>query len=152
MENRQEDTGFFRINQMMQTLIEMLAIERAGDNLFKGMAPKRTEPRFFGGAAVAQALLAAYETAGSMTCHSLHAYFIHPGDAAAPMLYQVQRLRDGASFATRIVTALQAERPVLSMTASFQAPAEGLEHQIAPPSHGAEPHGLTDDDTRGQYA
>ncbi len=134
----------------MKSLIELLALERVGPDLFSGTAPRRDEPRVFGGAAIAQSLLAAYATVETMLCHSLHCYFIHPGNAAAPILYEVDRVRDGGSFATRHVTARQNGRPLLSFIASFQHSREGLEHQIAPLHVGAGPDVLTDDDMRGQ--
>jgi acyl-CoA thioesterase-2 len=139
-----------RAQKTMKTLIEMLALECLGPNLFSGTTARRDEPRIFGGAAVAQSLLAAYETVEGMSCHSLHCYFIHPGDPAEPILYEVDRVRDGGSFATRGVVARQGSRPILNFIASFQKPAEGFEHQVASSHIGEGPDALFDDDLRGQ--
>lgn len=133
----------------MKTLIDMLALDQIGEGLFSGWAPDRGGARIFGGAAVAQALLAAYETVDGRVCHSLHCYFIHLGDPAQPMIFAVDRTRDGGSFATRHVTVTQGGRPILEMLASFQRPAAGYEHQSTAPDVVA-PESLGDDDRRGE--
>jgi len=126
----------------------MLALERSGPNVFKGFTPAGGGPRIFGGAAVAQSLLAAYETVAERVCHSLHCYFIHPGNPAEPVFYAVDRSRDGGAFATRHVSAIQDGRPILEMLVSFQRPTPGFEHQVALPEAPA-PASLGDDDPRG---
>ncbi|MET0371539.1 MAG: acyl-CoA thioesterase domain-containing protein [Sphingobium sp.] len=132
----------------MASLFDILALKPAGVDGFTALAPSIGGPRIFGGAVVAQAMLAAYETVGGQVCHSLHCYFIHPGDPATPILYAVTRSRDGGSFATRHVAAMQDGRPILEMIASFQRPAEGFEHGAAMPSV-PPPDSLEDDDARG---
>lgn len=132
----------------MTTLVELLALERSGPTVFRGFAPPGGGPRIFGGAAVAQALLAAYETVEARVCHSLHCYFIHPGKVAEPVFYTVDRSRDGGAFATRHVSAIQDGRSILEMLVSFQRPTAGFEHQLAlPPA--PPPASLHDDDQRG---
>ena len=88
-------------------LISLLDLERIEVNLFRGLSPDDGMKRVFGGQVIAQALVAAYRTVENRTCHSLHAYFIRPGDPTVPILYEVDRSRDGKSFATRRVTAVQ---------------------------------------------
>ncbi|HYE44899.1 MAG TPA: acyl-CoA thioesterase II, partial [Caulobacter sp.] len=92
-------------------------------------------PRIFGGLVIAQALLAAYETVEDRVCHSLHAYFIRPGDVTIPVLYEVDRSRDGGSFTTRRVIAIQNGKQIFNLAASFQVAEEGLEHQSPMPGH-----------------
>lgn len=112
-----------------QNLIDALALERIEVNLFRGTAPTSQGPRIFGGHVIAQALLAAYKTVEARTCHSLHCYFIRPGDPAVPILYEVDRARDGRTFTTRRVTAIQHGQQIFNLAASLQAPEDGLEHQ-----------------------
>ena len=88
-------------------LISLLDLERIEVNLFRGQSPDDGVKRVFGGQVIAQALVAAYRTVDARVCHSLHAYFIRPGDPTVPILYEVDRSRDGKSFATRRVTAVQ---------------------------------------------
>lgn len=132
----------------MTSLIDKLTLERVDHDVFRGFTAGYGGPRIFGGAAVAQALLAAYETVGELVCHSLHSYFIHPGDAAAPITFEVARIRDGGSFATRRVVLKQGERQILEMTASFQVPNDGPEHRIGV-DLAPLPDALVDDDPRG---
>ncbi len=91
----------------VENLVDTLALERIEVNLFRGHAPQNWGPRIFGGLVIGQALLAAYRTVETRHCHSLHCYFIRPGDPAVPILYDVDRSRDGRSFTTRRVTAIQ---------------------------------------------
>lgn len=133
---------------MAPTLIEQLALAPAGKDRFTGTTPSLGGGRIFGGAAVAHALLAAYETVSDRACHSLHAYFIHPGNPATPVTFEVERSRDGGSFATRRVRAMQDGRPILDLMASFQARGPGMEHQMAMPV-ALDPEALVDDDRRG---
>ena len=105
---------------MADNLIESLALERIEVNLFRGTRPQDQGPRIFGGLVIAQALLAAYETVEDRVCHSLHCYFIRPGDPSVPILYEVDRSRDGRSFTTRRVTAIQHGEQIFNLAASFQ--------------------------------
>jgi acyl-CoA thioesterase-2 len=111
-----------------ETLFDTLNLERIEVNLFRGHDPDG-RGRIFGGLVIAQALLAAYKTVEQRHCHSLHCYFIRPGDAAAPILYDVDRARDGRTFTTRRVTAIQHGEQIFNLAASFQAPEDGVEHQ-----------------------
>lgn len=117
----------------VQALIRTLDIEPIELNLFRGHTPAEERGRIFGGQVVAQALTAAYRTVDDRVCHSLHAYFIRPGDPAVPVLYQVDRARDGRSFTTRRVTAIQHGEQIFNLAASFQVPEAGFEHQSAMP-------------------
>jgi acyl-CoA thioesterase-2 len=112
-----------------ESLIETLALERIEVNLFRGLAPRDQGPRIFGGLVIAQALLAAYGTVQGSLCHSLHCYFLRPGDPTIPILYDVDRARDGRTFTARRVTAIQHGEQIFNLAASFQRPEEGLEHQ-----------------------
>ncbi len=114
---------------MANKLIESLALERIEMNLFRGTSPQGRGPRIFGGHVIAQALMAGYKTVDDRVCHSLHAYFIRPGDPSVPILYEVDRSRDGKSFATRRVIAIQHGAQIFNLAASFQVEEEGLEHQ-----------------------
>ena len=112
-----------------ENLIETLALERIEVNLFRGLAPRDQGPRIFGGLVIAQALLAAYRTVEKSLCHSIHCYFLRPGDPTIPILYDVDRARDGRSFTSRRVTAIQHGEQIFNLAASFQHPEDGLEHQ-----------------------
>ena len=114
-------------------LIGSLALERIEVNLFRGHGPKDNGDHFFGGHVIAQALLAAYETVEDRVCHSLHAYFIRPGNVHIPVLFEVDRARDGGSFTTRRVIAIQDGEQIFNLAASFQVARQGLEHQFPMP-------------------
>lgn len=114
-------------------LLASLALERIEKNLFRGHGPKDNGDHFFGGHVIAQALLAAYETVEDRVCHSLHAYFIRPGNVHIPVLFEVDRARDGGSFTTRRVIAIQNGEQIFNLAASFQIAREGLEHQFPMP-------------------
>jgi acyl-CoA thioesterase-2 len=113
----------------VQNLIDTLALERIEVNLFRGVAPSDQGPRIFGGLVIGQALLAAYKTIETRVCHSLHCYFIRPGDPSVPILYEVDRSRDGKSFTTRRVTAIQHGAQIFNLAASFQDEEPGYDHQ-----------------------
>lgn len=119
----------------LASLADILRLEPIEVNLFRGYTPMSgmNQARIFGGQVIAQALLAAYNTVEGRPCHSLHAYFLRPGDPTAPVLYEVERARDGKSFATRRVTAIQHGEQIFNLSASFQQEEAGLEHQIQPP-------------------
>jgi acyl-CoA thioesterase-2 len=111
-------------------LVDLLDLEVIEDNLFRGRQPDTSLQRVFGGQVAAHALVAASHTvAARYAVHSLHSYFLRPGDTAVPIVYDVDSVRDGRSFATRRVIARQHGRPIFGMTASFQVPEKGLEHQ-----------------------
>ncbi|MFZ2030365.1 MAG: acyl-CoA thioesterase II [Vitreimonas sp.] len=117
----------------MDDLVRLLTLEPIEVNLFRGESPKEERQRIFGGQVVAQALSAAYRTVKGPACHSLQSYFIRPGDPAIPVLYQVERSRDGKTFATRRVIAIQHGEQIFNMACSFQIPEQGYEHQSAMP-------------------
>lgn len=119
--------------QVLQDLISVLDLETLEVNLFRGPSRDLGGRSVFGGQVIGQAMVAASRTVEGRTPHSLHAYFLLPGDMAAPIVYEVDRIRDGGSFSARRVQAIQHGRPILSMIASFQVPAEGYEHQDAMP-------------------
>ncbi len=115
-------------------LVSLLDIERIEVNLFRGVSPDDGMRRVFGGQVIAQALVAAYRTVENRTCHSLHAYFIRPGDPTVPILYEVDRARDGKSFTTRRVVAIQHGEQILNLAASFQVAETGFSHQSKMPA------------------
>lgn len=119
--------------QMLQDLVTVLDLETLEVNLFRGVSRDLGGRSVFGGQVIGQAMVAASRTVEGRTPHSLHAYFLLPGDMAAPIVYEVDRIRDGGSFSARRVQAIQHGRPILSMIASFQVPEEGLEHQTEMP-------------------
>ena len=114
-------------------LIALLDLESIEVNIFRGVSPEDCSQRVFGGQVLAQALVAASRTAKARLCHSLHAYFLVAGDPKVPILYEVDRSRDGASFASRRVVAIQHGRQIFHMSASFQVEEPGFEHQLDPP-------------------
>lgn len=122
-------------------LIRMLDVEPLEVDLFRGQSTDTGWTRVYGGQVVAQALMAASKTVrADRPAHSLHAYFLRPGDPQAPIVYRVERDRDGQSFTTRRVVAIQHGRPIFNMAASFQVIEPGLEHAVAAP-------GVADPDT-----
>ncbi len=114
-------------------LIRLLNIDPIGDDHFIGQSEDLGFRNVFGGQVLGQALMAAYKTVQGRTAHSMHGYFLRPGDAATPIEYTVDRIRDGGSFTARRVIALQNEREIFTMTASFQTEESGLEHQFTVP-------------------
>jgi len=122
-------------NPAMDVLLRTLDIERLEARLFRGESPQVGWQRVFGGQVVGQALVAATRTVEQENrfVHSLHAYFVRPGDPSIPIIYDVENIRDGGSFATRRVVAIQHDRPIYFMTASFQDDEDGFEHQTAMP-------------------
>ncbi len=117
-----------------QTLVENLKLERLEVNLFRGTTPEEeSRERIYGGQVIAQSLLAAYETVEDRVCHSLHCYFIRPGDPNIPIIFDVDRSRDGGSFTTRRVIAVQHGHQIFNLAASFQAAEDGFEHQSPMP-------------------
>ena len=117
-----------------QTLAETLNLERLEVNLFRGTTPDADRrQRIYGGQVIAQSLLAAYETVEGRACHSLHCYFIRPGDPSIPIIFEVDRSRDGGSFTTRRVVAIQHGQQIFNLAASFQTLEDGYEHQADMP-------------------
>ena len=117
----------------LQSLIDQLDLEPLELNLFRGQSKDLGGRSVFGGQVIGQALVAATRTVEGREPHSLHAYFLLPGDVAAPIVYAVDRLRDGRSFSARRVQAIQHGQPILSLMASFQVAEPGLEHQTQMP-------------------
>jgi acyl-CoA thioesterase-2 len=113
----------------LHALIAQLDLEPLEVNLFRGQSSDLGGKSVFGGQVIGQALVAATRTVDGRRPHSLHAYFLLPGDMAAPIVYEVDRIRDGRSFTARRVKAVQHGHPILSMMASFQVEEPGLEHQ-----------------------
>jgi acyl-CoA thioesterase-2 len=114
-------------------LLATLDLEQLGENSFRGLCPQAIRKRVFGGQIIGQALVAASRTVEGRTPHSLHGYFLLPGDATAPIDYEVERLRDGSSFATRRCAAIQHGRMIFTLTCSFQAQETGLDHALPMP-------------------
>jgi acyl-CoA thioesterase-2 len=117
----------------VQSLIEILDLERLEVNLYRGMSPQVGWQRVFGGQVIGQALVAATRTVEDRLVHSLHAYFILPGDPKVPIIYEVDRIRDGGSFTTRGVKAIQHGKAIFSMMASFHREEQGFSHQAPMP-------------------
>jgi len=119
---------------VLDNLLELLKLEKIEENIFRGASQDLGFGAIFGGQVLGQALSAASQTvAAERQAHSLHAYFLRPGDACRPIVYQVDCIRDGRSFTTRRVVAVQKGRAIFSMAASFQVVEPGFEHQQAMP-------------------
>lgn len=124
-------------------LLELFELEQIEQNIFRGVSYDLGFRSLFGGQVLGQALMAATRTVEpDRQAHSLHAYFLRAGDANAPIVYQVNRIRDGRSFTTRHVLAIQHGRPIFDMSASFQLPEEGFDHQDEMPADIPPPEGL----------
>ena len=121
------------MTRALDALLEILDLEELEVNLFRGRSPQKGSQRVFGGQVLGQALIAAGRTVERDAAHSFHAYFLRPGDPAAPILYQVDRTRDGKSFTTRRTVAIQHGRAIFHLEASFQRPEPGPDHQNAMP-------------------
>jgi len=115
-------------------LLALLDLERLETNLFRGLSPQVGWQRVFGGQVIGQALVAACRTVEGRAPHSLHAYFLLPGDPSVPIIYEVERLRDGGSFSTRRVKAIQHGSAIFTLSASFHRDERGLAHQTAMPT------------------
>lgn len=120
-------------NNTIEELLHLMELEALEVNLFRGESRDIGTPRVFGGQVLAQSVIAATRTVDEGTIHSLHAYFLRAGDASSPIVYDVDRNRDGRSFKSRRVVAIQHGRPIFTMAASFQLDQEGLEHQFEMP-------------------
>ena len=121
------------MSRALDQLLTILDIERLEENLFRGLSPQVGWQRVFGGQVIGQALVAANRTVNGRLTHSLHAYFLRAGDPSVPIIYNVDRIRDGGSFTTRRVVAVQHGQAIFSMAASFHKEETGLEHQIKMP-------------------
>ena len=121
--------------EALDDLISLLDLEAIEVNMFRGRSPQENRQRVFGGQVAGQALVAASRTIDDRDrrVHSLHAYFLRPGDPTAPILYDVDRIRDGKSFSTRRVVAIQHGQAIFNLQASFHADEEGLSHQVPMP-------------------
>jgi acyl-CoA thioesterase-2 len=118
------------MSKVLDDLIKLLALERIEENLFRGPSQDLGWGTVYGGQVLGQALSAAVQTVPTdRAVHSLHAYFLRPGDVNKPVVYIVDRLRDGKSFTTRRVVAIQSGQPIFNMSASFQIAEQGFEHQ-----------------------
>ena len=121
------------VDTVLSDIVELLRLERLEKNLFRGKSRDIGSERVFGGQVLGQALVAATATVEGRPAHSLHGYFLRPGDVNAPIVYHVDRSRDGGSFTSRRVVAIQHGEQIFHMAASFQTPEVGLEHQAAMP-------------------
>jgi acyl-CoA thioesterase II len=133
------------MSDALERLLDLLDLEQIEVNIFRGRSPDETVQRVFGGQVAGQALVAAGRTVpADRAVHSLHAYFIRPGDPAVPLLYTVDRVRDGHSFTTRRVAAVQHGRTIFTLSASFHRPEPGLVHAMpmpdVPPPEDLEPN------------
>lgn len=131
------------MHAVLADLIHLLGLERIEDNIYRGESRDIGSSQVFGGQVLGQALSAAAHTVEDRQAHSLHGYFLRRGDMQAPIVYEVDRARDGGSFSVRRVVAIQHGRPILNLAASFQKREEGIEHQAAMPEVEG-PEGLAD--------
>ena len=122
------------MNAALKELLDLLDLEQIEMNIFRGRSPEERQQRVFGGQVAGQALVAAGRTVPpERHVHSLHAYFIRPGDPSVPLVYMVERVRDGRSFTTRRVSAVQHGKTIFTLSASFQVSEEGASHQSPMP-------------------
>lgn len=122
------------MSQVLDELVALLSLEAIEENLFRGVSQDLGFRQLFGGQVLGQCVSAASQTVeADRHVHSMHGYFLRPGDAALPVVYQVDRVRDGGSFSTRRVTAIQKGKPIFTCSASFQYDEEGFQHQITMP-------------------
>lgn len=136
----------------VQELLALLDLEPIEVNIFRGRSPEGRSQRVFGGQVLGQALVAATRTVENRVCHSLHAYFLVPGDPKVPILYEVDRSRDGKSFSSRRVVAIQHGRQIFHMSVSFQIDEPGLTHQMDAPKAPAPETLPNEDDMRRAMA
>lgn len=121
------------MHPVLKDVIELLRLERIDDNIYRGQSRDIGSAQVFGGQVLGQALTAAHLTVEGRRAHSLHAYFLRRGDTDAPIIYEVDRSRDGGSFSVRRVVAIQHGRTIFNLAASFQKPEPGLEHHAEMP-------------------
>jgi acyl-CoA thioesterase-2 len=134
----------------LDDLVDLLDLEAIEVNIFRGVSPDESRQRVFGGQVAGQALVAAARTVDDpgRLVHSLHAYFLRPGDPAVPILYEVDRIRDGRSFTTRRVVAVQHGKAIFNLQASFHRGEPGLDHQVPMANGLPDPTELPDFTTR----
>ncbi|HQV56531.1 MAG TPA: acyl-CoA thioesterase II [Ilumatobacteraceae bacterium] len=134
----------------LDQLVALLDLEPIEVNIFRGRSPDENRQRVFGGQVAGQALVAASRTVDEpdRSVHSLHAYFLRPGDPTVPILYEVDRIRDGRSFSTRRVVAIQHGRPIFNLQASFHIHEPGASYQMTMPDGLPDPESLPDFKTR----
>jgi acyl-CoA thioesterase-2 len=121
------------MSESLEFLVNLLDVETIEVNIFRGKHPEEERQRTFGGQVAAQALMSAGRTVERGRVHSLHSYFLRPGDPRIPILYEVDRIRDGRSFTTRRVVAIQHGKAIYNMQASFHTEEASLEHQFVMP-------------------
>jgi len=121
------------VNQLLDDLLKVMTLEQLELDLFRGESRDIGSPQVFGGQVLGQALMAATATVEGRVVHSLHAYFLRRGDFNSPIVYEVDRARDGNHFSTRRVVAIQHGAQIFNMSASFQAVESGLDHQFPMP-------------------
>ena len=143
------DARLTTVPTALDDLVTLLDLEVIEVNLFRGRSPDESRQRVFGGQVAGQALVAATRTVEpDRFVHSLHAYFLRPGDPTTPIVYEVDRIRDGKSFTTRRVVAIQHGKAIFNLQASFHVHEQGPDHQIDMPSHVPAPDSLPDFRTR----
>jgi acyl-CoA thioesterase-2 len=121
------------MNQLLEDLVKVMTLERLELDLFRGESRDIGSPQVFGGQVLGQALMAATATVEKRNVHSLHAYFLRRGDCNSPIVYEVDRARDGNHFSTRRIVAIQHGAQIFNMSASFQSAENGMDHQISMP-------------------
>src|SRR6201986_637339 len=131
----------------IEEVLDLLDLEKIEENIFRGVSPKDRMQRVFGGQVLGQALVAAGRMVEGRVCHSFHAYFLRAGDPKVPILYEVDRSRDGSSFTARRVVAIQHGQQIFNLAASFQTVEQGYEHQfdmpkVPPPENLPDEHEL----------
>jgi acyl-CoA thioesterase II len=130
------------MTEALDALITLLDLEPIEVNIFRGVSPKERRQQVFGGQVAGQALVAAGRTVEQGTVHSLHAYFLRPGDPTVPILYEVDRIRDGRSFTTRRVVAIQHGQAIFNLSASFHVEEQSIEHQTVQMGEAPDPESL----------
>jgi acyl-CoA thioesterase-2 len=121
------------MSEALEFLVQLLDLEPIEVNVYRGVHPEEERQRTFGGQVAAQSLMAAGRTVSHGRVHSLHSYFLRPGDPTTPILYEVDRIRDGKSFTTRRVVAIQHGRAIYNMQASFHSDEVSISHQVSMP-------------------
>ena len=142
------------MKEELKDLLDLLDLEQIETNMFRGVSPREGWQRVYGGQVIGQSLVAASRTVADprRVAHSLHGYFLRPGNTKIPILYSVDRIRDGSSFNTRRVVAVQEGRAIFSMSVSFQVIEKGLHHQIDMPKNVKPPEKCaTEDELREEY-
>ena len=141
------------MKQELKDVLDLLDLEQIEANMFRGVSPAEGWQRVYGGQVIGQALVAASRTVEdqSRTAHSLHGYFLRPGDTNIPILFSVDRIRDGKSFNTRRVVAIQRGEAIFSMSVSFHVVEEGLHHQVEMPNVTPPEDCISHQEMRRQY-